>query len=152
MPRLAIIVTGDRYWGNKPVETAEQDVKLLRATLDKLQPDILIQGGAPGADSLSGQWAEDNEYLLMPRDAALAIPPTPGRHKYHIEVPAQWNLYGRAAGPIRNEDMRKLLEEFALKGYTVEVHGFHHDLNKSRGTKHMLSNAEKHGIKTVLHS
>lgn len=47
---------------------------------------LIIHGGARGADSLAGMFAH--------------------KHKIPIQVfPADWNKYGRGAGPIRNKQM-----------------------------------------------
>jgi hypothetical protein len=46
----------------------------------------IIQGEAPGADTLARQWANEHNILI-------------------IGFPADWNTYGRAAGPIRNKQM-----------------------------------------------
>jgi hypothetical protein len=48
--------------------------------------DCLIHGGAYGADNLAGYWAQDNEISVK-------------------IYPADWNTYGRFAGPIRNRQM-----------------------------------------------
>lgn len=49
-------------------------------------PDVVIEGGAPGADSLCRKVAE-----------RLGIEV--------VEFPANWELYGKRAGPIRNQQM-----------------------------------------------
>ncbi len=47
---------------------------------------VVIHGNAPGADSLAGEWAR-----------ARGVP---------VEAyPAEWDLYGRAAGHLRNRQM-----------------------------------------------
>lgn len=46
----------------------------------------VIHGGARGADALAGQWAREHN-----------IP--------SVVFPAEWEKHGRAAGPIRNEEM-----------------------------------------------
>lgn len=52
------------------------------------EPDLIIEGGAKGVDRMAYYYAKDN-----------GIP---------VKVfPADWNKYGRAAGPIRNEEMAK---------------------------------------------
>lgn len=49
-------------------------------------PRAIIHGGAPGADSLAHLWA--------------------ARHgTTGIAFPADWNKHGKAAGPIRNQEM-----------------------------------------------
>ena len=51
---------------------------------------VLAHGGASGADTLAGRWAEENE-----------IPVT--------VFEADWKGHGKSAGPVRN---RRMLEEF----------------------------------------
>ena len=46
----------------------------------------IVTGGATGADALAGEWAALN-------NATLKV------------YPPNWNLHGRAAGPIRNQEM-----------------------------------------------
>lgn len=62
----------------------------LMVSMDALhaeQPiDLLIEGGAPGADRLAGNWAD-------------------GHGIDHLRVPAQWEKLGRRAGPARNKRM-----------------------------------------------
>lgn len=47
---------------------------------------MIIHGGARGADTLGGYWAEQNK-----------VP--------YLTVPADWALHGRAAGYVRNAKM-----------------------------------------------
>lgn len=54
--------------------------------LSELDPEVIIHGGAKGADSLAGRYAQEN-----------TIP---------VEVfEANWEEYGRAAGMLRNQRM-----------------------------------------------
>lgn len=62
-----------------------------------LEPDdVIVHGGAPGADSLGGDIA--------------------GRVLGHeVEVhPAQWSKHGKSAGPIRNQEMLDSGIQFAI--------------------------------------
>ena len=80
------------------------------------KPDLIIEGGASGVDRIAGDYARENDIPLM-------------------VFPADWNKYGRAAGPIRNGEMAK--------------HGTHLLAfwdGKSRGTKNMIETAKKHGL------
>ncbi len=45
---------------------------------------VIIEGGAKGADKIAGKWAQDYA---------------------HECYPADWDRYGKAAGPIRNGQM-----------------------------------------------
>jgi YspA, cpYpsA-related SLOG family len=78
---MKVLVTGGRSFSNR---------SLLFAILDGLHDGhaftTLIHGGASGADRLAGDWA-----------ASRGIPV-----EFH---PADWQRYGRAAGPIRNQQM-----------------------------------------------
>lgn len=79
-------------------------------------PDVIIEGGARGVDRMAYYYAKDN-----------GIP---------VKVfPADWNKYGRAAGPIRNSEMAK---------YGTHLLAFWD--GKSRGTKNMIETAKKHGL------
>ena len=75
-----VLVCGGRNYSN---------YKRVAEFLASIEPTVVIHGGARGADSLAGRWARENNV------------------KEEV-YPAKWNLYGRAAGPIRN---RQMLEE-----------------------------------------
>ena len=79
--------------------------------------DVVIHGGAKGADQMAGQAAKAQ---------GLEV----------IECKPDWNLYGRAAGPIRNSTM---LNE-KKPDYVIY---FTEDLSVSKGTKDMVSKALK---------
>ena len=64
------------------------EAAMVTALLDELQEgDVVIHGGARGADALAGDVA--------------------GRLMGHevVVFPAQWAKYGKGAGPIRNQQM-----------------------------------------------
>ena len=58
----------------------------LRDRLAELKADEIVSGGAPGADAMGEKIAE-----------RLALKLT--------TFPAEWDKYGKAAGPIRNQKM-----------------------------------------------
>jgi len=64
------------------------DRELMHGLLDRLKPviDVLIHGGAPGADIMAAEWAIHNDIATS-------------------SFPAAWAQHGRAAGPIRNRQM-----------------------------------------------
>lgn len=79
-----------------------------------------ISGTCRGADVLGEQFAYTYEYEV-------------------IRFPAAWDIYGRAADYRRNAEMVK---------YASEAYGvlFAFWDGKSRGTKHMIDLAKKHGL------
>jgi hypothetical protein len=146
MKDLRVLVCGSRDWaydGPPRYKLAEPlcdyeslDAKLIRATLHwfTVDPDVLdltvIEGGASGADSVAWKWAE-------------ALTDWGYAHYHHEHYRAQWELHGKAAGPIRN---RQMLEE----GRPDLVLAFTHDLDASRGTKNMVELARKNNIRTYV--
>ena len=84
---------------------------------------IIIHGGARGADSLAGNLASGRGWGIM-------------------RFPANWSKYGRAAGPTRNQQM---LDE--SKPDLVVY--FHDDIENSKGTKDMITRAEKANIPVI---
>lgn len=112
-----VLVTGDRTWDAKHI---------IMQVLQELKPSKVIQGGALGADTLARMCA-----------AVLKIPCK--------EYVAEWNVYGRAAGPKRNKQM---LDD----GKPDLVVAFHDNLEKSKGTKNMIMIANRHGVPVHLYN
>jgi hypothetical protein len=79
----------------------------------------LVEGGAPGADSLAAQWAESRG--------------VEGR-----SVAADWSRDGRTAGPLRNR--RMLVED--KPDLVIAFPG-------GRGTANMVAQARGAGIRTI---
>lgn len=97
---MIVIVTGGRtYAGTGLVEA-----------LDELRgPDFhLFVGDANGADAIARRWFE-----VATRDGKG---PFPLRRTF---FQADWNKYGKAAGPIRNETMVALAQVKQAKGHRV---------------------------------
>ena len=81
---------------------------------------IIVSGHAPGADSLGEKFAAD--------------------HNLKCELyPADWERHGRAAGPIRNEEMAVVSD--ALIAFWD---------GKSRGTKSMIEIARRKGLQVAV--
>lgn len=102
-----VLVTGDRNW---------TDWTVVWNALDLLAPiDAVIEGGARGVDRIARRWGETR--------------------RVRVETfPAFWNAYGRAAGPLRNQQM---LDE----GRPDTVLWVHDDLDRSKGTRDMVGRA-----------
>ena len=116
---MRLLVTGDRVWN---------DPDMIFMTIAKRQHRIqeVCQGGAAGADIMAFGACRDMHIICK-------------------TFPAQWKLYGRAAGPIRNQQM---LDEFK----PTQVFAFHDNLEASKGTKDMVRRAKKAGIPVRLFS
>jgi len=83
--------------------------------------DILISGGCKGVDKLAEKWAEENDI--------------------EVEVyEADWDTYGRSAGPRRNEEMAQNADAL------VAIWD-----GESRGTKNMIQMAMKYKIDIYIH-
>lgn len=113
------LITGSRNINNK---------KLIFDNLSKIlydfgKPDLIIHGGCYGVDTISGWWANSNKI------------------KVQIEK-ADWDKYGKAAGPIRNKTMADMLnlEDLCIAFWD----------GKSKGTKNMISLVKYKGNKIIV--
>jgi hypothetical protein len=98
------------------------DFAAIQKVIDGLNDgDIVIHGCARGADSIAG-------YLAKKRGLTV------------LEFPADWNKHGKAAGPIRNKQM-------LVEGKPNKVFAFYTDKSISRGTKNMVKQARKAGLR-----
>lgn len=91
------------------------DYPLLCREVAGYSPDMIVSGGASGADTLAKRYAEEH-------------------HKAYLEFPADWKTYGRAAGPKRN---KLIVEE--CDGLLAFWDG------KSRGTANSIQEARRRG-------
>lgn len=112
---MRVLVCGDRNW---------TDQELVDCTLDMMHASkpiaLIIEGEAQGADKMGRNWAE--------------------RHDVPFRAfPAQWDRYGRAAGPIRNQQQLN-------EGHPDLVVAFHDDLAHSKGTRHMVKIAQRANV------
>jgi hypothetical protein len=71
------------------------------------------------------------------------IGPLPATVHFVRHFPADWDKYGKAAGPIRNKQM---LDE----GKPQAVIAFSYDLARSRGTANMVAQARDAGLPVWL--
>lgn len=112
-------------------------------------PFVVIEGQCPygGADKFAEEWCKNSPLHGPPVDLATYNPVTyddshGGMPIAHLPFPANWDKYGKKAGPIRNAQM---LEE----GRPNLVLAFHDNLQFSHGTKDMCEIAVKAKIKTL---
>lgn len=97
------------------------DYTLLKNTMDKLLSNIkdniiIVCGKARGADTLGERYAKEKGHEI----------------NYY---PANWDLYGKRAGYIRNEQMAQNAD--ALVAFWD---------GKSKGTKYMITLAHKYNL------
>lgn len=121
---MRVLVTGDREWDD-PVAISMALNGLLKAALNDWDVLIVISGNARGADRMAEAWYGGNE------DGEHAI------HEavFHEIYPADWKKNGRAAGPIRNQQMLDTGVDICI--------AFHNTLSMSKGTQDMVKRCVK---------
>lgn len=111
-----VLVCGSRNW---------KDVETLYKILSALpKGSTIIEGEAPGADTLARIWGRQLGFTVE-------------------AYPAEWQRFGRRAGILRNQKMLR-------KGRPELVIAFHEDLQESRGTIYMMTLARRHGVPVLL--
>ena len=101
------------------------DPQLVAAAVESSGFDItnVISGGAHGVDRLGEDWARAHGVSLT-------------------VFSADWKMHGKAAGPIRNEEMARHADALIAVRQGGE---------SSRGTTHMIETARKKGIPVYVH-
>lgn len=117
---MRIIVCGSRHWDDG------DRIENVLAWYAKRGPVTVVHGDAPGADRLAGRAA---------RKLGLSV-------EAH---PAEWDKYGRRAGPIRN---RKMLES-GVDLVLAFKNGFDRTF-WTGGTEHMVSIALEQLVPVVV--
>ena len=108
---MKVIVCGGRSFAGKD---------LMFSWLDKFHAehvvDLVLEGGQTGADSMAKEWAKSRGILV-------------------VEEAAEWDRFGRSAGPIRNQKMIDRYRPDAVIAFAG-----------NRGTKDMRRRAESAGL------
>lgn len=118
---MKVLVTGDRDW---------EDIALVAEKLEKLPSGtIIVNGACRGADNICAAIAESLGFVLK-------------------TYPADWTKYGRGAGPIRNQMM--IDKEHRSDEPINLCLAFHDNIKASKGTRDMVTRAEKAKIPTTL--
>ena len=108
-----LLVCGSRTINNSEWVFSEIEKYISESNLQ--YSDIhIIEGEASGVDKISKQFAQSKNISV-------------------IEMPADWKAYGRAAGPIRNEQMVRLCDQCLILWD-----------GKSRGTKNDIDLCDKY--------
>lgn len=114
---MRVLICGSRTW-DKPIPI-DVIVGGLVAVYGRENVTV-IHGAAPGADSMAASAG--------------------ARHGVEVlDFPAEWDEFGKRAGPIRNQQM---LDE----GQPEVVFAFADDLEASRGTRDMVRRARRAGL------
>lgn len=125
MPTVRLLITGSRNFGNQ----GSSDIVLMRDSLKDARRRlldagfgriILVHGAARDADQLAASVGKSMGFVLEAH-------------------PAQWNVHGKAAGPIRNKEMVDLGADLVLA----------FPRGSSRGTRGCMALADKAGIEVV---
>ena len=138
---MRILVCGSRDWANGDLIWATLDgwsLTSARAGGDhsgrKVRNLIIIEGGQrkwdkegrfwKGADFHAGRWAK---FFAAE----------------HESYPADWSNHGKAAGPMRNQQMLEVCKPELVLAFT-------NDLSKSKGTRDMVLRAQKAGTRVIV--
>jgi hypothetical protein len=114
---LIVVVTGSRDW---------VDRNRVVAVLDELEPDMVVEGGAKGADRIARDWCDLRGVTC-------------------VEVPALWGSLGKKAGQVRNKSMLNIARQLAsVNKDDLLVVAF--PLPQSKGTTMMISLARQKGL------
>lgn len=119
--KKAAIFSGSRDW---------IDRQKVAKVFDQLRPDVVIEGGADGLDTIA-RWECLERRITV------------------ITIHADWNLLGLSAGPIRNKQMLEELLKYKDKGYEISLQAF--PLPGGKGTQGMIRLAEGKGITVRVH-
>ena len=106
-----VVVCGSRDFND--YEIAKEFIKECLEKEKTVNEIIILSGGARGADAIGERYAIENGLEIE-------------------RYPAEWKIYGRGAGPIRNKKMAEACD-VAICFWD----------GQSRGTKSMISCAEK---------
>ncbi|MBR4073078.1 MAG: DUF2493 domain-containing protein [Clostridia bacterium] len=110
---MRIVIAGCRNYNN--YQEAKEYIDYCLSNIRKGNNIIIVSGCASGADAIGERYAQENGFRIE-------------------KFPADWEKYGRNAGPKRNEQMAEVSD------YVICFWD-----EKSRGTKSMIDCAVKCG-------
>ncbi|MBE6733076.1 MAG: DUF2493 domain-containing protein [Ruminococcaceae bacterium] len=113
MPTKRVVIAGCRNYNN--YDEAKVYIDFCLSNVRKENDIIIVSGGASGADKMGERYAKENGFEVE-------------------QYPADWEKYGRSAGPIRNRQMAEVCD------YVICFWD-----GKSRGTRSMIELAKKYG-------
>ena len=110
LPVKRVVIAGCRDYRN--YEEARAFIDHCLSRIIEKNEIIILSGGASGADALGEKYAAENGFVVE-------------------QYPAQWDKYGKSAGPRRNKQMAEACD-FVICFWD----------GKSRGTKSMIEYAK----------
>lgn len=113
-----ILIAGTRSFDN--YELLEKVCDAAFPVLSEIGNITIVSGAASGADRLGEKYASEHHHKVL-------------------RFPADWNKYGKAAGPIRNAEMAAIADFFFLFWD-----------GRSAGSRNMLENARKRAIPGIV--
>lgn len=119
---MIVCVTGGRDY-----HFGEGDFRVLDLTDERHGIELLMHGGANGADHSAAFWA------TMLRGIPEEVMPV---------LEYEWTCYGRRAGPMRNRKMAAKLAEYKSQGKKAVLIAY----PGGSGTANMVEEARKRGI------
>lgn len=123
--RLRIVVAGNRTFDDQARADAELDAALAEiAAKGPIESVEFVSGGCRGADALGEAYARKRGWPIT-------------------VMPAEWEKYGRAAGPIRNAEML----DYA-RAETPRLVAFWD--GRSHGTRDVIARANEKGVPTKI--
>lgn len=127
---MRVLICGDRNWTD--YQFIKHSINIINQIWSQRWPskekefsiECIIEGECRGADKMAAFAAGELGIKIEP-------------------YPAEWNIHGKAAGPIRNQQMLD-------KGKPDLVIAFHNNIEQSVGTADMIKRAKKAGIETWI--
>ncbi len=113
LPTKRVVIAGCRDYDD--YEEAKEYIDFCLSNIRKENNIIIVSGGASGADAIGERYADENGFEVE-------------------EHPADWEKYGRSAGPRRNREMAQVAD-YVICFWDGE----------SRGTKSMIECAQQYG-------
>ncbi len=114
---MRVLIAGSRFYS---------DYQKILAIVRSIDIDLVIAGGCRGADTLAVRAASQCGIR-------------------YVEYPADWQRFGKSAGPRRNQQMLDMEKPDLLLV-------FHEDLARSKGSRDMLSRVIRAGIPYRIYS
>lgn len=113
-----VIVAGSRHFND--YKRMKKDLDYLLSRKAREETIEIVSGGCRGADACGERYAREMGYSL-------------------VVFPADWDKFGKIAGPIRNHHMAEYAD--ALVAYLAPG---------SRGTSSMIEEARRAGLRVIV--